>query len=94
MDRVLDSIRLFLENLAAVDFGALALAVAFHTVRAFAVSRAWRNVIADAYPRERVRWRSVYGSYLAGVGVNALVPARAGDGVRLYLASNGVEGAT
>ena len=94
MQRVLDSIEVFFENLAAVDFGPLGLAVVFHTVRAFAVSRAWRNVIADAYPDARVRWRSIYGSYLAGVGVNALVPARAGDGVRLYLAKHRVDGAT
>lgn len=94
MDRVLESIEVFFENLAAVDFGALGLAVVFHTVRAVAVSRAWRNVVADAYPGARVRWRSIYGSYLAGVGVNALIPARAGDGVRLYLAKNRVDGAT
>ncbi len=94
MNRVLESIELFFENLAAVELQALGLAVFFHTVRAFAVSRAWRNVIADAYPEERVRWRSIYGSYLAGVGVNALVPARAGDGVRLYLAKHRIEGAT
>ena len=34
------------------------------------------DVIADAYPQQRVRWLPIYGSYLAGVGVNALIPAR------------------
>ena len=40
--------------------------------------RAWRNVIADAYPDEKVRWRSIWGAYLAGVGVNATDPGARG----------------
>jgi glycosyltransferase 2 family protein len=94
VDRVLDSIQLFLNHLADVDFRAAAIAVSIHIVRGLAVSRAWRNVIADAYPAQRVRWRTVYGSYLAGVGVNALIPARAGDAVRLYLLKGRIPGAT
>ena len=49
-------------------------------------SRAWRNTLAAAYPDEPVRWRSIYAAYLSGVGVNAIIPARAGDAVRLFLA--------
>jgi uncharacterized membrane protein YbhN (UPF0104 family) len=94
VDRVFDSIQLFFEHLSAVDFGAVAVAITIHIVRGIAVSRAWRNVIADAYPHERVRWRHVYGSYLAGVGVNAVIPARAGDAVRLYLLKQRIPGAT
>ncbi|MFN2469545.1 MAG: lysylphosphatidylglycerol synthase transmembrane domain-containing protein [Gaiellaceae bacterium] len=94
MSRVLDSIEVFFENLAAVDFRAIALAIGFHVVRGAAVSRAWRNVIADAYPEEKAPWRAIYGSYLAGVGVNALIPARAGDAVRLYLAKHRLKDAT
>ena len=62
--------------------------------RGLAVSRAWRNVIADAYPDEKVRWRSCTGAYLAGVGVNALIPARAGDAVRLCMRQESVDGST
>jgi uncharacterized membrane protein YbhN (UPF0104 family) len=36
----------------------------------------------------------VYAAYLAGVGVNAIVPARAGDAVRIYLAHRAVPGST
>ena len=57
-------------------------------------SRAWRNTIAAAYPEEEVRWRSIYAAYLAGVGVNAIIPARAGDAVRLYLAHRAVPAST
>ena len=44
--------------------------------------------------RRRCRWRSIYASYLAGVGVNAIIPARAGDAVRLYIAHRAVPGST
>ncbi len=94
LTRVFDSIEVFFENLAAVNFRALAVALLFHMIRGLAVTTAWRNVIADAYPDQRVRWLSIYGSYLSGVGVNALIPARAGDAVRLYLAHSRVPGAT
>ena len=63
----------------------LAIGVACHLVKLGCTSRAWRNVLAAAYPEQRVRWRSIFGAYLAGVGVNAVFPARAGDVLRLYL---------
>jgi glycosyltransferase 2 family protein len=94
MNRVLDSIGVFFDHLSAVDRRAVMIAVGIHLVRGLAVSRAWRNVLADAYPEEKVPFRSVYGSYLAGVGVNALIPARAGDAVRLVLLKSRIPSAT
>ena len=57
-------------------------------------SRAWRNVLAAAYPEVRVRWPAIYAAYIAGVGVNAIFPARAGDVVRLTMAHRAVKGST
>ncbi len=94
MGEVLHAIRVFFEQLAAVEFGALALAVLAHILKTMCTSRAWRNAIGAAYPEQPVAWRSIYAAYLAGVGVNAIVPARAGDAVRLYLAHRAVPGAT
>jgi len=91
---VLHAIRVFFEQLAGVGFGALGLAIVAHLVKTTCTSRAWRNAIAASYPQEEVRWRSIYAAYLSGVGVNAIVPARAGDAVRLYLAHRAVPGAT
>src|SRR5689334_6812675 len=85
MRHLLDSIEVFYDDLSAVDFRWIAMALVLHFLRSLAISRAWRNVLVDAYPDEKVRWRSIWGAYLAGVGVNALIPARAGDAVRLYL---------
>ncbi len=58
------------------------------------MSRAWRNIIRGAYPRKRVRWRSILAAVFAGAGVSAIVPARGGDAVRVFLVKRRVEGAT
>jgi uncharacterized membrane protein YbhN (UPF0104 family) len=91
---VLDAIEVFFENLAAVHFGPLALAIACHILKLLAATRAWRNIVADAYPGEQVRWRHIFGAFTAGVGINALLPARGGDVVKLYLAKRSIRGST
>ena len=75
-------------------WGSLALGIACHVLRLLAVSRAWRNIIKGAYPQARVRWRSIVASVFAGAGVNAIIPARGGDAVRVVLAKRGVEGSS
>src|SRR3954447_4375992 len=94
MRHLLDSIEVFYDHLSAVDFRWIAVALGLHLLRSLAISRAWRNVLVDAYPDETVKWRHIWGAYLAGVGVNALIPARAGDAVRLYLVKHRVESST
>jgi uncharacterized membrane protein YbhN (UPF0104 family) len=91
---VLHAVGVFFEQLAAVEFGALGLAILCHLLKTGCTSRAWRNTIAASYPDQEVRWRSIYAAYLAGVGVNAIVPARAGDAVRLFLARRAVPAST
>src|ERR687898_1013543 len=94
MGEVLHAIGVFFEQLAGVKFTALGLAIVAHIVKTMCTSRAWRNTIAAAYPEEPVPWRGIWAAYLAGVGVNAVIPARAGDAVRLYLAHRAVPGST
>jgi uncharacterized membrane protein YbhN (UPF0104 family) len=94
VDGILDATRAFLDGLYSVKWGPLALAVLCHFLKVAARTRAWRNIVQAAYPRTDVRWRSVYGSYVAGVGVNAIVPARGGDVLKLYLLKHRVEGST
>src|SRR3954451_3337104 len=94
MSHLFDSIGVFYDHLSAVDFRWIAVALGLNFLRSLAISRAWRNVLVDAYPDETVKWRHIWGAYLAGVGVNALIPARAGDAVRLYLVKHRVENST
>jgi glycosyltransferase 2 family protein len=63
-------------------------------LRLVAVSRAWRNIIKASYPESRVPARSILGAIFAGAGVNAIIPARGGDAVRVVLAKRSVEGST
>ena len=91
---VLHAIGVFFGHLAAVEWQWLALGVACHLCKLLAVSRAWANIIKAAYPDRRVRWHQMFGAYIAGTGVNAVIPARGGDVVRLFLAKRRVEGST
>ena len=94
MGEVFHAIGVFFEQLASVQLGALALAICCHLLKTVCTSRAWRNTIAAAYPEERVPWISIYAAYVAAVGVNAVIPARGGDAVKLYLAHRAVPGST
>jgi uncharacterized membrane protein YbhN (UPF0104 family) len=91
---VFDAIGAFLDSLTSIHWGFLAVAVLFHLGRIAARSRAWRNVVAAAYPDTAVEWRYVYGAYVAGIGANAILPGRGGDLLRLYIVKHRVEGAT
>ena len=86
--------RVFLDHVQAIAWLPVAYALACHCVRIGARSRAWRNILAAAYPESKVRWRSVFGAYAAGAGVNAVVPVRGGDLLKLFLVRRRVEGAT
>jgi len=94
VERVLDGIDAFLDQLASVDLLPVFFAVLAQLAKLACTSMAWRNVLAAAYPGDVVRRKSIIGAYLAGVGVNALVPMRAGDAVRVVLAHRAVSGST
>jgi len=89
---VLHAIGVFFHHLSAIEWKWLAVGILCHLCKLLAVSRAWRNIIKAAYPDRAVRWRQMFGAYVAGTGVNAIIPARGGDVVRLFLAKRRVEG--
>ena len=91
---VLHAIGVFFHHLAAVEWKWLAIGILCHLCKLLAVSRAWRNIVHAAYPNRPVRWRQMFGAYVAGTGVNAVIPARGGDVVRLFLAKRRIEGST
>ena len=85
-----DAFEQFFENLAAIQWGSLLLAmlafVGYLTLR----SRASFHILRAAYPDERIEWRKIWGAYFAGYGFNSVIPARGGDVVRLFLTKNSV----
>jgi uncharacterized membrane protein YbhN (UPF0104 family) len=54
----------------------------------------WRNVVAAAYPDRRVPVTSVAGSFLAGVALNAFLPAKGGELAKLALIRSRIHGST
>jgi uncharacterized membrane protein YbhN (UPF0104 family) len=63
----------------------LGLALACHVVKLLFRAGAWKNIVDAAYPDNRLKFRSAFGAYVAGVGINSITPARGGDLVKLYL---------
>jgi uncharacterized membrane protein YbhN (UPF0104 family) len=86
----IDATQAFFSALASVGWGALALAIVFHVVKLALRVRAWQNILRAAHPGESVPYGGIFGAYVAGVGVNSIAPARAGDLVKLYLAKRRV----
>lgn len=76
---------LLLRSLGGVSPVALALALAFHLAKLGTRARAWHNIVRAAYPADRLGFRDTLAAFVAGVGVDAVVPARAGELVRLGL---------
>ena len=81
----------FLSDIAILP---LLVAIVCQLLKLCCTSRAWRNVLAAAYPDRPVRWPPILAAYVAGVGVNAIVPARAGDAVRIVLAHRAIPGSS
>jgi len=92
LDAFLHAAETFFKHLADVKWGALALALGLHFTHICCRSRAWFNTLRAAYPGGAFRFRRILGSYVAGVGVNSVVPIRGGDVVKIYLAKNSIPG--
>ncbi len=75
----------FFQNLADISWGAMVVALACLLGMYLARARAWQNVLQAAYPREKVPYRGILGAYLAGAGINAVIPARVGDATKIFL---------
>jgi uncharacterized membrane protein YbhN (UPF0104 family) len=80
-----DAVGDFFGSLAAIQWLALFPALIAFLVYLTLRARASFNILRAAYPDERIQFRYVWGAYFAGYGFNAVVPARGGDVVRLFL---------
>jgi uncharacterized protein (TIRG00374 family) len=88
------ALRVFGEELAGVGWLALAIALALHFLKILVRTIAWRNILRASYPDEDVPWPPVFGAYVAGVGINSIVPGRGGDLVKIYLVHRSIPGTT
>jgi uncharacterized membrane protein YbhN (UPF0104 family) len=85
-----DAVDQFVSNLASVRFGPLLLALVLFTAYLTLRARASFNILRAAYPDERFAFREIWGAYFAGYGFNAVIPARGGDVVRLFLTKTSI----
>ncbi|HET9184985.1 MAG TPA: lysylphosphatidylglycerol synthase transmembrane domain-containing protein [Solirubrobacterales bacterium] len=76
----------FFRHLSEIDWGTFAVALLFLLAMQLCRAWAWRNVLRAAYPTERIPFLRLAAAYLAGAGINAIVPAHAGDATKVFLA--------
>ncbi len=75
----------FFRHLSEIDWTPFALALVFLLAMQLCRAWAWRNVLRAAYPGERISFMNLSAAYLAGAGINAIVPAHAGDVTKVFL---------
>jgi uncharacterized membrane protein YbhN (UPF0104 family) len=85
-----DAVGDFFGSLAAIDWLSLLIALCAFTIYLTLRARASFNILRAAYPDERIQFRLIWGAYFAGYGFNAVVPARGGDVIRLFLTRTSV----
>ena len=88
------AVSVFFNHLEKVHWQLLGLALLLHLAKLNLRAVAWQTILRASYPKARLRLRSVFGAYAAGVGINSVVPARGGDAVKLFLIKRRIPGAT
>ena len=68
-----DWLNQFWDTLKAVSLPLVVLGLSFQLLQTLFISLAWRNILRAAYPKTEIKWLPVFGSYVAGTGVNAMV---------------------
>jgi glycosyltransferase 2 family protein len=79
------AVAVFFQHLQEVQWVPLGLALACHVAKLLFRARAWQNIVRASYPEGGLKYRTAFGAYVAGVGVNSIAPARGGDVIKLYL---------
>jgi len=85
IDGLTSSIGTFFSQLASLNWFSLLLGMALYAVYLLLRSRALFNALRAAYPRERIRWRDVWGAYMVGYAINNVFPLGGGNIAQLFL---------
>ena len=84
----------FFGHLSDIGWTAFGLALLCLAGMQLARAWAWRNVLRAAYPGVRISFLQLAAAYLAGAGINAIVPARAGDVTKVFLVKRQIPGSS
>lgn len=75
----------FFRHLSEVHWTPFAVALGCLLAMQLCRAWAWRNVLRAAYPSEKIAFLPLSAAYLAGAGINAVIPAHAGDATKVFL---------
>lgn len=75
----------FFRNLSQIEWTAFAIALLCLAAMQLCRAWAWRNVLRAAYPAKPIPFLPLSAAYLAGAGINAVLPAHAGDVTKVFL---------
>jgi uncharacterized membrane protein YbhN (UPF0104 family) len=94
VDRFLHAAGDFFQGLARIDWPYLVVALLLSLALQLCRAHAWANALRAAYPDKRVNEAGVIASFLIGVGMNGILPARGGDAIKIVLAKRSVRDST
>ena len=84
----------FFRHLSEVRWTSFGIALLFLLAMQLARAWAWRNVLRAAYPGQRISFLELAAAYLAGAGINAVIPAHAGDVTKVFLVKRQIPGSS
>jgi uncharacterized membrane protein YbhN (UPF0104 family) len=84
----------FFRHLSDIHWTSFAIALGFLLAMQLCRSWAWRNVLRAAYPGIRMSFLRLSAAYLAGAGINAVIPAHAGDVTKVFLVKRQIPGSS
>lgn len=84
----------FFGHLSEIEWTPFALALFCLAAMQLARAWAWRNVLRAAYPGVRISFLRLSAAYLAGAGINAILPAHAGDATKVFLVKRQIPGSS
>ena len=80
------AVELVTSHAASLNPWWLVAGVALHVLHQAVRIRGWFNIVRAAYPSDsRLRYRDVIAAYYAGSGLNAVIPARGGDALKVFM---------
>lgn len=94
ISEVFDAIGSFFSSIASVNLLPLVIGLACFLTYLTIRSRAYFNVLRAAYPTETIRWRRIWGAYIAAYGFNNVIPARGGDVMKVFLVKTSIPRST
>ena len=92
VSHLLSSAGKFFSQLTQLDWVPLLIGLALYVGYLVLRSRALFNALRAAYPHERIRWREVWGAYMVGNTVNAVLPLGGGNIAQLFLTRSSIRG--